>query len=122
MKRDVDLSRAILAFIEEHSPAQGGLDKPLEIEGYDRPTVLAHAQLLIDDGLVDGKVLEALAGPVDVVIRRLTSSGHDAIAAAKNDTAWQKAKKLATERGIPLTLSVLVQIVKAEARKHLGLP
>jgi hypothetical protein len=122
MKRDVDLSRAILMFVEEHSPPQGGLDQPLEIDGYDRPTVLAHAQLLIDDGFVDGKVLEAQTGIFDVVIRKLTSSGHDAIAAARNDTGWQKAKKLATDQGIPLTLSVLVQILKAEARIHLGLP
>ena len=56
MRRDVDLSRAILAFVEEHSPPQGGLDPPLAIEGYDRPTVLAHTELLIEDGLLDGQV------------------------------------------------------------------
>jgi len=68
MKRDVDLQRAILAFVEDHSPPQGGLDKRLEIEGYDRPTVLAHAELLIDEGLLDGQALRAQQGLVDVIV------------------------------------------------------
>ena len=122
MKRDVDLQRLILAFIEEHSPPQGGLDRSLEIEGYDQATVLAHAQLLIEDGYVDGKVLETVFGPVNVAIRKLTNRGHEAIAATKNDTAWQKAKKTAVDKGASLTLGVLVEIAKLEIRKHLRLP
>jgi hypothetical protein len=78
MKRDVDLSRAILRFVEEHAPPQGGVQKPLEIEGYDRPTILAHAELLIEDGLLDGRVSKGLGGPVNIVIIKLTSRGHDA--------------------------------------------
>jgi hypothetical protein len=65
MKRDVDLSRAVLRFVEEHAPPQGGVQTPLEIEGYDHPTVLAHAELLIEDGLIDGRVVKALGGPVN---------------------------------------------------------
>jgi hypothetical protein len=122
MKRDVDLSRAILAYIEEHSPPQGGLDTRIEIEGYDYPTVMAHAELLIDDGYIDGQVIKGMFGPIELVIVKLTSAGHDAIAAAKSDTAWQKAKKSAMEHGVSLTFGVVVEIVKAEARKHLGLP
>lgn len=126
MKRDVDLQRLILAFIEEHSPPHGGLDKPLEIPGYDRPTVLAHAQLLIEDGFVDGTVLEGQTGPenvgpVNVAIRKLTNKGHDAIAAAKDDSRWQKAKRVVTERGVSVTFDVLIEIAKLEARKLLGL-
>ena len=55
MKRELDLSRSILAFVEEHSSPQAGLNKPLEFQGYDRATVLAHAELLIEEGLLHGK-------------------------------------------------------------------
>ena len=122
MKRDLELSRSILAFVEEHSPPEGGLDKPLEVEGYDRQTVLAHAELLIEEGLLHGKALRALVGTVDVMIERLSAAGHDAIAAARSDSAWHKAKKVAAERGASLTFGVLVEIIKAEARVRLGLP
>lgn len=47
MKRDGDLSRAILAFVEEHSPPEGGLNEPLKFDGDDRPTVLAHLNLRV---------------------------------------------------------------------------
>jgi len=70
MTRDLDLSRSILAFVEERSPPGGGLDEPLAIEGYDRATVLAHAELLIDEGLLDRKVLRTGFGIVEVMIVR----------------------------------------------------
>jgi hypothetical protein len=93
MKRDVDLSRAILRFVEEHAPPQGGVQKPLEIEGYDRPTILAHAELLIEDGLLDGRVSKGLGGPVNIVIIKLTwpssspTSGTTSITRTSSDTA-----------------------------------
>lgn len=122
MRRDADLSRAILFYIEEHSPPQGGLEKPIDIPGYDQPTILAHTDLLIDEGLVDGKTLEGAMGPIQVVIRKLTPDGHNAIAAIRNETIWAKAKKYALDKGVGLTLGVLIPIAKAEVGKHLGLP
>lgn len=121
MKRYVDLSRAILAFVEEHNPPQGGLNQRLAIEGYDYLTVAAHAELLIDEGLIDGQVLNTLGGRLDVVVIRLTHLGHDALAAIKNDTVWQKVKKSALEHAVPLTISTLVELVKAELRTRPGL-
>lgn len=123
MKRDVDLSRSILLYVEEHAPPQGtGLDKPLEIEGYDRLTVLAHAELLIEDGLLEGRALKAMQGLIDVHIEKLTVSGHDAIAAARDNTAWNKAKRYAADHSVPATLGAIVEVIKAEIRKHIPLP
>lgn len=122
MKRDLDLMREILLFIEEHSPPHGGLDKPLEISGYDRDTVFAHTELLIDEGYIDAKVLHGMTGIHDIMVDRLTNRGHDAIAAARNKPMWQNAKKTAAEQGVSLTLGLMVELVKAEAKKYLGLP
>jgi hypothetical protein len=61
------------------------------------------------------------SGP-EIMVVKLTSSGHDAIAAAENDTNWQKAKKFATEKGVSFTFGMLVEILKAEAKTRLGLP
>jgi hypothetical protein len=121
MKREPDLLRLILLFIEEHVPPPGGLNEPLAIADYDRATVMAHAELLIDDGLVDGKIMKGTGGIQELMIMRLTSAGHDAIAAIRNDTMWQKAKKAGVEKGASLTFGLLVEFLKAEGRKHLGL-
>lgn len=120
MRRDVDLSRAILRFVEEHAPPQGGLDRELAIEGYDRPTVLAHAELLIEEGLIAGHILRGQGSPLHLVITRLTSKGHDALETIRNDTAWAKAKKAAVEHAVPLTISTLVELAKAEVRTRFG--
>jgi hypothetical protein len=122
MKREPDLTRLILFFIEDHSPPQGGLEMDLEIPGYDRPTVLAHTQLLIEDGLVFGHVMEGMSGIIHIEVTRLTSAGHDAIAAVRSDTWWEKSKHLVKDKGIALTFAALVQVAKTEASKLLGLP
>jgi len=85
MKRDQKLSLEILKFIEEHSPATGGLAKQIEVEGYDRPTIDAHTELLIDGGFVDGQIMREMTGNgsrLNFLIRRLTNRGHDTIASA----------------------------------------
>lgn len=121
MRRDADLSREILFYIEERSPPQGSLDAPIDVPGYDQPTILAHTDLLIDEGLVDGRTLQGPVGPIQVVVRKLTPSGHDAIAAIRDATIWAKAKKFAIDKGVTLTLGVLIPIAKAEVSKRLGL-
>jgi len=121
MKRDVDLSRAILAFVEEHCPPEGGLKERLEFEGYDYATIVAHAELLIEEHLLDGRVIKGLGAPPHVFVIKLTSSGHDALAAIRDDTVWQRAKKSALEHAVPLTVGALVALIKAELRARLGL-
>lgn len=121
MKRDPDLSRAILLYIEEHSPPSGGLEKRIQVAGYDYPEILAHTRLLIEENLIDGQMIDALAGPVEVVIWKLTARGHDAIEVTRSDAAWDRAKRIAEEHGAPLTFNFLVEILKAEARRQVGL-
>ncbi len=104
MKRDADLSRDILKYIEEHAPPQGGLENPISIPGYDQPTILAHTELLIEGGYVDGKVLYALTGPIQAMVNKLTNHGHDALQAVDSDTTWNTVKKTALEKGVSLTL------------------
>jgi Hypothetical protein (DUF2513) len=119
MRRDLDLSRSILLFIEEHCPPEGGLNTRLEFEDYDRATVLAHVELLIEGGLVDGKMVIPVSGPIDVRIRKLTNHGHDAIKAIQDDSLWSKVKTRASEKGITLTFDLAVTLAKNLAKQIL---
>lgn len=123
MTRDPDLERMILFFVEEHCPPEGGLNKRIEFDGYDKATINAHTERLIKDGLIDGQVIKLLdPGGNEVIVLNLTTAGHDAIDAARNEAAWKRAKKFLSEKGVSVTFGVLVEVLKAEARKHLNLP
>ncbi len=121
MKRDLDLVRLILKELEEELPP-GQSCNGVQIDGYDRPTVNAHLELMIDADLIDGKPLHAMTGIIDVMVNRITWKGYDFIAAAKDDTVWEKTKTAAVKRAGSITFDVLLELLKAEIRTRLGLP
>jgi len=122
MKRDNDLSRAILIFVQDHCPPQGVLRESIVIEGYDATTVIAHAELLIEDDYIDGGVTKFISNePHAVHIIKLTNRGHDAIAATQNDETWKTVKKTALEKGVSLTFELAVNLAKRLAASHLGM-
>ncbi len=45
---------------------------------------------------------------MNIVIIKLTSRGHDVLQSIDNDTFWSKVKKIATEKGVSLTLDLAV--------------
>jgi hypothetical protein len=49
VQRDMGLIRAILLEIEAKAPPSGGMQEPVTIEGYDRPTVNAHLRMMIEE-------------------------------------------------------------------------
>jgi Hypothetical protein (DUF2513) len=122
MKRDMDLVRAILLDIEANAPAQGGLNRPVSVDGYDRATITAHVELMIRDAhLIHGEMKKFNTGD-DTMIRGLTWRGHEFIAAASSDTIWSKAKSSILKHGSSVSFDLLLEWLKAEGRKHLGLP
>lgn len=118
MKRDMDLARSILSVVEEKSPPIGGIAAPA-IDGYDSDTVIAHIELLSEAGLLRAKVMKGIAGHSGAHITGLTWAGHDFISAAKDDTIWAKAKGSILKQGSSITFDLLLEWLKAEARKHL---
>ena len=118
MKRDFDLIRQIMRDIED-LPAGSGSGTP-SYQDVDRQTVTAHVILLIDAGLVNGKVLTTTQGP-RLRISGLTWAGYDFLAVAKDDTMWAKAKKTVLAPAAGATWAVVLEWMKAESMKHFGL-
>jgi hypothetical protein len=113
MERDWDLIREILIRLEEKSDVKGGLQLKDWPEGI-RPKVSYHVELMIDGGLVEGFVSKTLdLGPDDFAIFRLTWNGHDFLNSIKNNTVWEKVKKVLVSKGISAT----IEIAKAIASK-----
>jgi Hypothetical protein (DUF2513) len=121
VKRDLDLVRLILREIEEKQPP-GVSIQDISIDGYDLQTVYAHVGLMINGGLVDGELIEAMIGTVGVLIRSLTWKGHDFIDAASDESIWTKTKTNVAKHGPAVTFDILLEMLKAEIRMRLGLP
>jgi len=120
MKRDADLIRDILLAVEE-KPAGHSLST-LELPGYDNLTIGEHVELLVDAGLIEANIEKTYGPEYAIVIKRLTWDGHELLQASKDNTIWNSAKKNIIKDSGSWTFSLLLEYLKFEAKKHLGLP
>lgn len=116
MIRDFDLIRKIMLDLQA-LPANS---MPITISypgEYEQDVINEHMSLLIEASLINGKVLRTMSGIAQVNSRGLTWSGHDFMDIAKKETLWARAKQIAVERGLSLTVEVLTGALK-EALKE----
>ena len=116
MKRDMDLIRDILFWMEEHEADFPKIPEKSEREiGY-------HCYLLADAGLIEA----AKSTPFEETIPQaipisLTSRGHDFIDSARSKTVWSTVKsKVATTTG-GVSIAIMTELLKEEVKRRLGL-
>lgn len=114
MVRDFDLIRRIMLDIQA-LPANSPATPISYPDEYDQAVVNEHMSLLIEAGLIHGKVLRTMSGIAQVVTRGLTWAGQDFVDAAKEESIWQKAKTFIKDKGGALTLEVLMEVLKRYA-------
>ena len=131
MKRDWDLLRWIL---NEAESCKAGYPLVLTIGLYGSPhyalnigkrdyeEVCEHMLYLGDQGLAEVRSFgRTQSGSAGVVIDRLTMTGHDFLEAARDNTRWNKAKKIINEKGSTITIGVLTQLLTALMKESIGL-
>ena len=121
MKRDMDLIRK-LALAIEVSVTQ--IDSTLLlIDGFTPEQIGYHLELMVEAKLIVAIDATHLGSRYpEMIVTRLSSRGHDFVDAARDDTIWKKS--LATIRTTvgTTTISVLLEYLKAEIRRTLGMP
>ena len=115
MKRDMDFIRHLLTYVEEQPAgsiiqADSLIPKFSTQGGMDAPTIGEHVALLIEQGLIEGRVYD-VAAPL-FVVQRLTWEGHDFLQAIQNDTVWKKILVKAKELGGSMTLELAKELGK----------
>lgn len=116
MKRDMDLIRDILFWMEEHD---SGFPK---IPGKSEQEIGYHCHLLGDAGLIRATDATYMADTLPRAIPiSLTSRGHDFIDSARSKTVWAtvKDKVLTTTGGV--SIAIMTELLKEEAKRRLGL-
>jgi hypothetical protein len=126
MKRDMDLIRDLLIGIEADpnldgtqflSPDNQDNLGVIGIGRFSNEEIAYHLKMLIEAGLVDGKV--GFQGMP--LINKMTWQGHEFLDNIRDAGIWGKTKERL--RGLPsVAVGVMTQIATAEVKKHLGLP
>jgi hypothetical protein len=119
MKRDIDLVRQILTDMEDAPPME--VHTGFHYDGYDTATVNEHIELLIEAGLLEGKVARSNSRSV-ANVTRLTWAGHDFIQSMVDESIWKKAKEQILKPGVSWTFELLSEWAKHEAKQRLGIP
>jgi hypothetical protein len=114
MKRDLTLSKKILAFVEVEPPAPYVMN--VVIDGYTKQEINYHLQLLEDAGYVLCHHTSNGHKP-----KRLTNSGHDFLEASRNEGVWNRMIKTGKDKGVDLSLSLAKELLISYSKELLGL-
>ena len=119
MKRDLDLVRQILLQIEALPAGPPAQYRMSEIED---PVLLAHFELVLASGLVNGKISRSQSSRGDVIsISGLTWQGHEWIETVRQDSVWNETTSTLLESGGALTYELTRAVAERILRTRLGL-
>jgi hypothetical protein len=119
MKRDMDLVREIMLKIEALPAGPPVLYRVGEVEDL---VLLTHLEMLIDAGLVRGKISRSQGSRGDVIgISTLTWEGHEWIDLMRDPRVWEEAKTTLQENGGALSFELTKAVATRIHRLRVGL-
>ena len=116
MKRDMDLIRDILLWLEEHNHGSPDIPERTEQEiGY-------HCYLLEQAGFITAADASALEDDVPQAIPLSISwQGHEFLDASRDKSIWKTVRdRVLTSTGA-VSIAILSELLKEEAKKRFGL-
>jgi hypothetical protein len=120
VKRDLDLVRQLMLQIEALPAGPAAQYRMSEIED---PVLLAHLELLIEAGLVNGKIARSHGARGDVIsVAGLTWQGHEWTEMVRSQSVWNETKSAVLDQGAPLTFELTRAVAAKLLRAKLGLP
>ncbi len=117
MRRDLDLVRKILFALENKSHPKPV--KTLAIDGYDDLMVRYHLVLLAQAKLIDFEPSLTKTGRIISVLAFNPSwHGHEFLDAVRNDTVWQKVKRLAADKSVAIPFEIAKSAAVARSKPY----
>jgi DNA-binding transcriptional ArsR family regulator len=116
MKRDMELVRKILFFLEEQPMLKA--QTVLPIEGYEEEVIMYHMLLLAQAGLVDFEPEKTQNGRIiRAHVLGLNWAGHEFLDTIRSEKVWKKLVRYAAKRGGALPFDLL-KVLGAELLKR----
>ena len=111
MKRDFDLFRKILLFVEN---APSGFAPTIVLDGYSGAEIGYHAHLLIEAGLARGVDVTNLGSTApESLITNLTWAGHEFAELVRDESRWEQAMSSLRAEGRGVTLDELKRLLSS---------
>lgn len=122
MKRDLDLVREILMWIEEQPEGRNVNTWKFDLPGRTAKEIGYHAYLMHQAGLIIAYEVTPMESDTPIWLpSMLTWHGHEFIAAARDNTIWQQAKRKMMVSGAGIAFSLISDLLKDEAKRRLGI-
>lgn len=107
MKRNWDTIREILLKVEECTLPTENV-RPNHFEKERAAEISYHVRLLIDAGLINGKMSQTIGPEVkDFFATSLTWYGHELLDSIRSNQIWEKTKSTFIEKGIEMTFDLV---------------
>jgi Hypothetical protein (DUF2513) len=121
MKRNMDLIRDLLLYVEDLPAGQVTQEVDYDVERYEFNDVLGHLKLLIDSDFIDGQVEIYHDSSSLVILRGLTMPGYDFIDSIRNESVWNQTKEKVASVGGSVAMEIIKDIAIFYGRQLLKL-
>tara|TARA_B100002003_G_scaffold241638_1_gene263590 strand:+ start:1590 stop:1967 length:378 start_codon:yes stop_codon:yes gene_type:complete len=123
MKRDLELVRKLLIYLEEKQDPAHRQSADIQIEGYSHAEIGYHLRLLFQAGFIHGEAIRSSSSErlIDVIPFQLTWDAHEFLDASRNDKVWKKVARQAGQNIGSIPFEILKALLLAEARRQVGL-
>ena len=113
MKRDMELIRKILFYVEENYTAGQVWIKQINIDGYDSNTITEHIILAYESGFFQDINNISTLCCKEYWVGNLSNEGYDFLDKIRNDTIWNKTKNEITKKGLPMVAETIKTVATA---------
>jgi Hypothetical protein (DUF2513) len=120
MKRDPDLIRKLLLYLEQKPNYKAELVP--QIEGYTEDDIKYHCLLLAQAGYVDYEPEKSKTGRfIRVFVFGLSWQGHEFLEASRDEGIWRKGLSIVAGQSGGVAMDLLKAWLFHEAKRRLGL-
>lgn len=105
MKRDFDLIRKILLYVEENH--DGSVMYIRKLENYDNKVLVTHCEILINQKFLEGKVSRVDTGEGIYICKGITYEGYEFLDKIRDITIWGKIKKYVKDNKMELGFHII---------------
>ncbi|MBR2883396.1 MAG: DUF2513 domain-containing protein [Clostridia bacterium] len=113
MKRDMELIRKILFYVEENYKEGQVWVRQIDIDGYDANTIAEHILLAHESGFFQDIHSISVLGNRAYWVGNLSNEGYDFLDKVRNDTIWNKTKTVIAEKGLPMVTGTIKTVATA---------
>jgi len=119
MRLDFEALRTIILYIEQNSSGKG-LEKVLRDKNVSESDIKEHAILLSDGGYIESGAKPNGTAFVEKIYR-LTPNGQEIAALIRDTERWDKANKKIKETVGSASFDILLELIRSDIRKELGI-